>query len=85
MTVETSDGRDVTAVVVDGGDTEDLLVLPDGLLVRNSDESVASYRVTIPASLETVRVEVEGRVVVTLSPRGGQSRWTGRLGGSDPP
>ncbi len=85
VTVETGAVTEVTALVLGGGNAEDMLVLPDGLLVRNSNQSVASYQVTVPASLDTITVEVDGRLLVTLAPRGAPSRWTSGLQAADPP
>jgi hypothetical protein len=46
-----------TAQVTNGG-AETMLVLPSGLRIENSAASAASYRVTLPASVEQVVVRV---------------------------
>lgn len=45
----------------------DLLVLPNGLRVRNAAESTAEYRVMVPAHLRRVRVRVAGDAPTVLT------------------
>lgn len=47
----------------------DLLVLPDGLGIRNDASSTADYRVTVPGGLTRVEVRVADRVAWTGSPQ----------------
>ena len=44
-----------------GADDADLLVLPDGLGIRNQPFATADYRVAVPRHIATVEVQVAGR------------------------
>ncbi|HLL46986.1 MAG TPA: zf-HC2 domain-containing protein [Longimicrobiaceae bacterium] len=58
-------GASATAEQIGGGEQADLLVLPSGVRIRNAPGATADYRVTVPASVRTVRVRVgEGRETV---------------------
>jgi hypothetical protein len=58
-------GASATAEQTGGGEQADLLVLPAGVRIRNAPGATADYRVTVPASVRTVRVRVgEGRETV---------------------
>lgn len=61
---------DTVGVTVRGGGLgrDDLLVLPDGLVVGNSRRSTADYQVVIPRRIEHAEVLVGGRIV-----------WSGRV------
>ena len=48
----------VIAVITDGSRDESFFVLPDGLRIRNSATSVASYHVSLPPGVARVRVRV---------------------------
>lgn len=55
-------GASATAEQTGGGEQADLLVLPSGVRIRNAPGATADYRVTVPASVRTVRVRVgDGR------------------------
>jgi hypothetical protein len=45
---------------------EEMILLPDGLRVRNSSESLTSYEVRLPHTLSIVEVSVSGNVLVRL-------------------
>jgi hypothetical protein len=51
-----------------GADDADLLVLPDGLGIRNTAFSTADYRVAVPRGIARIDVRVAGRVVWSGSP-----------------
>ena len=51
-----------------GADDADLLVLPDGLGIRNQPFSTADYRVTVPRHISAIEVEVAGRAEWRGSP-----------------
>ena len=51
-----------------GADDADLLVLPDGLGIRNQPFSTADYRVAVPRHIAALEVEVAGRAVWRGSP-----------------
>lgn len=51
-----------------GVDDADLLVLPDGLGIRNQPFSIADYRVAVPRHIATVEVEIAGRAAWRGSP-----------------
>lgn len=51
-----------------GTDDADLLVLPDGLGIRNHPFSTADYRVAVPRLIAAVEVEVAGRAAWRGSP-----------------
>jgi hypothetical protein len=55
-----------TAEVVAGTGDAELLVVPQGLRIRNVPGSTAEYRVVIPASVRTVRVRVGQAPVLLL-------------------
>ncbi|HEV2130285.1 MAG TPA: hypothetical protein VGR27_04255, partial [Longimicrobiaceae bacterium] len=58
-----------SAEISGGGAEENLLVLPEGLRIRNAAGSQASYRVTLPAELREVRVRIGDSPAVSYDPR----------------
>ena len=63
VAVEIGDVPEVS-VQVQGG-TADLLVLPGGVRIANRPESVAEYRVEVPARVQRLRVQIgEGKPVI---------------------
>ena len=54
-------GAAATAEQTGGGAQAELLVLPAGVRIRGAPGATADYRVTVPASVRTVRVRVGGR------------------------
>jgi hypothetical protein len=46
----------------------ELLMLPDGIEVRNSPSSMADYTVRVPRSLRSVRVRVGNREQAVFAP-----------------
>jgi hypothetical protein len=74
VTVRTTPSGAATAEVVAGTGDAELLVVPQGLRIRNAPESAAEYRVTIPASVRTVRVRVgEASTLLLRTPEIGAS------------
>lgn len=53
-----------SARIVGGGGNDEIVVLREGLRIRNSAESSASYELRLPRYLESVEVRVAGEVVV---------------------
>jgi hypothetical protein len=45
---------------------DEMILLPDGLRIRNSSSSTASYRVQLPLTLSVVEVSIAGRTVLRL-------------------
>ncbi len=80
VTVGAGGASAVTAAVRGGSAMEQLVVLPDGLRIVNTDESTADYEVIVPATLSVITVEVAGRVVARFTPGGRASTWTVPLG-----
>ena len=73
VTVRADTGAKVTADISTGANDEGLFVLPDGLRIRNSASSVATYRVSLPPAVNRVRVHVgtgttARTVVIELEP-----------------
>jgi hypothetical protein len=60
-------GDTATGEVVGAADA-DLLVLPDGLGIRNDPFSTADYRVGVPRDIARVEVRIAGRVAWSGSP-----------------
>jgi hypothetical protein len=56
-------GREVHAEVMDGSGVEELVVLPDGLSVRNAAASTASYRIRVPGQITRLELVVGDRPV----------------------
>ncbi len=52
----TSMSTAASAEIIRGGTTDELVVLPRELRIRNSASSVADYRVVLPASVHSVRI-----------------------------
>lgn len=50
-----------TAEQSGGGAQAELLVLPAGVRIQGAPGATADYRLTVPASVRTVRVRVGGR------------------------
>ncbi|HET9332573.1 MAG TPA: zf-HC2 domain-containing protein [Gemmatimonadota bacterium] len=75
LRLESAPGDTATGEVVGAADA-DLLVLPDGLGIRNDPFSTGDYRVVVPRDLARVEVRVAGRVAWSGSPealpRGGE-------------
>lgn len=69
-----------TALVVDGTERESVLVVPDGILVRNAAASRASYRITVPAAIDSVRIQVADELLASFAPGGADSSWTVTFG-----
>jgi hypothetical protein len=67
--VEVRRAADTSATVeqTGGGEQADLLVLPSGVRIRNAAGATADYRVTVPASVRTVRVRVGNGRETTLT------------------
>lgn len=65
-----------TALVIDGTELESVLVVPDGIVVRNAEGSRASYRITVPAVIDSVRIQVAGELLASFLPGGADSSWT---------
>lgn len=57
-----------TAEISGGAAEENLLVLPEGLRIRNAPDSRASYRVTLPAELRQVHVRIGDAPGVSYEP-----------------
>lgn len=71
VALERSTGAEATVEVLHG--SAELLVLPDGVRVRNTPESSAEYRVVVPAGIRRVplRVGEKTRVLTTTELSGG--------------
>lgn len=71
---------------ITSGESESLLILPSGLRIENGATSQASYRVTLPASVESVVLSVgnEEPRTLTIPQASGGWRQTVLLGGGDP-
>jgi hypothetical protein len=65
--IVTASGDTATGEVLGPGDA-DLLVLPDGLGIRNVPSSTADYRVVVPRRLAAIEVRVGDRVAWAGSP-----------------
>jgi hypothetical protein len=64
-------GDSATTVVLDGSGSEDLIVLPAGLRIANSEASSASYEVRLPNHLARIRIRVGTAAPVTFDPERG--------------
>jgi hypothetical protein len=64
----------ISAQAIEGASAEELFVLPGQLRVANAATSVASYRVTVPTSVRTVRVLIGNKEVVVLQTTSGLER-----------
>lgn len=82
LRVEPGSGAEVEARVIGGDGGEELTVLPDGLAVRNPDDSSARYAVAIPATVREIEVFVAGRRIWSGSPDRLPVEWTLRVGAS---
>jgi anti-sigma factor RsiW len=60
-------GAAATAEQTGGGAQAELLVLPAGVRIQGAPGATADYRVTVPASVRTVRVRVGGGRETTLT------------------
>jgi hypothetical protein len=58
--------------VENGGGTE-LLVEPNGMHVRNTTRSAASYRIDLPTNVQEVRIVVAGQLARRLEAAGGMT------------
>jgi hypothetical protein len=67
LRLETTPGDTATGELVGAADA-DLLILPDGLGIRNDPFSTSDYRVVVPRDLARVEVRVAGRVAWSGSP-----------------
>jgi hypothetical protein len=73
LTLRAVAGTKVGADVTAGAKDEGFFVLPDGLRIRNSTTSVATYLVTLPSDVRRVRVQIGAgaasrTVIVRLEP-----------------
>jgi hypothetical protein len=64
----------ISAQAIDGTSAEELFVLPGQLRVVNTTTSVASYRVTVPTSVRTIRVLLGTSEVAVLRTTSGLER-----------
>jgi hypothetical protein len=55
-----------SAGIIGEGTGEEMILLPDGLRVRNSTSSMTSYEVHLPLTLSIVEVSVSGQSVLRL-------------------
>lgn len=70
LTLATAAGDSASAEIAGGTSVAaDLLVLPDGLGIRNDASSTADYRVTVPSGLTRVEIRIADRVAWAGSPR----------------
>jgi len=71
LTLSATPGDSASAEVVAGAGpaAPDLLVLPDGLGIRNHASSTADYRVNVPSGLTRVEVRIADRLAWSGSPR----------------
>ena len=70
LTLAATAGDSASAEVAGAGSTApDLLVLPDGLGIRNDASSTSDYRVAVPSDLTSVEVRIADRVAWSGSPR----------------
>ena len=72
-----------SAQVVEGDGTEELAVLPTGLQIRNSADSRATYRITVPETLRSVSVRIGDGPMRRFDLREADipASWTVRLNG----
>ena len=75
ITLVAADGEAAGAEVL-GTDAVDLLVVPDGVRIRNRGTSSAGYRVTVPAGVRRVRLRVAGAERVVGRGELGTAGWT---------
>jgi hypothetical protein len=68
LTVVVVEGRRASGEASGQGGGVELLMLPDGIEVRNGPGSVANYTVWVPQSLGSVRVRVGGREQAIFAP-----------------
>ena len=68
LTVVVVEGTRASGEVSGQGAGIELLMLPDGIEVRNGPGSMADYTVQVPRSLRSVRVRVGGREQAALAP-----------------
>lgn len=76
LRLETTPGDTASGEIL-GPDDADLLVLPDGLGIRNTAFSTTDYRVVVPRDVAEIEVRVAGRIAWLGSPAevpGGGSR-----------
>ena len=71
LTLAATPGDSASAEVLAGAGSAapDLLVLPDGLGIRNDSTATADYRVAVPSGLTRVEVRIADRVAWSGSPR----------------
>jgi anti-sigma factor RsiW len=70
LTLAATPGDSASAEIAGSGPVAaDLLVLPDGLGIRNDASSTADYRVNVPSGLTRVEVRIADRVAWSGSPR----------------
>lgn len=65
LAIRIGDGVLATAHTAGAAD-ESIMVLPQGMRIENGPGSTASYRVTLPATLKTVRVVVGRQMIATI-------------------
>lgn len=68
LTLEVVEGAGVSGEASAEGAGIELLMLPDGIEVRNRPASMSSYAVRVPRSLQSVRIRVEGRELAVYVP-----------------
>jgi anti-sigma factor RsiW len=71
LVVTTVPGDSATTVVLDGSGTEDVIVLPAGLRIANSEASSASYEIRLPNHLARIQIRVGTAPPVTFDPQQG--------------
>lgn len=67
LTIAVHDGTQASARITGGGPSEALFVTGDGIRIRNTATSSATYTVTVPPDVQAVRVLVGGAVVGTYA------------------
>jgi len=67
LTIEIVDHDTATATIVGIGDTEEIIVLPNGFRVVNAQNSTAKYVVRLPARLDQINILVAGEPAVLLT------------------
>lgn len=73
LTVEFS-ATDRATVQVVGGETEQVVVLPDGVTIQNASLSTASYRVILPRGIRSIRV-IAGEDTTVHAPSADTGPW----------
>ena len=66
---EATDDVKFSAEIIGGGD-ETLVMLPDGLFLRNTAASTARYRLHIPAGIRVVVIVIQGELPIRIDREG---------------